>query len=64
MKITDKIGRLVLQDSHFEDELREKNNLVVTFDWAKLENLEELGINDVIILGQTNLKLLEYKMRN
>jgi len=31
--------------------------MVVTFDWAKLENLEELGINEVIIIGQTTLKI-------
>ena len=57
MKITNNIGRLILHDSHFENELRENNNMVVTFDWAKLENLEELGLNEVIILGQTKLKI-------
>jgi hypothetical protein len=57
MKITKDIARLVLHDSHFENEVRENNNLVVTFDWAKLENLTELGINELVILGKTTLKI-------
>src|SRR5690606_25233097 len=57
MKITKDIARLVLHDSHFENEVRENNNLVVTFDWAKLENLTELGINEAVILGKTVLKI-------
>ena len=57
MKITNDIARLILHDSHFENEVRENNDLIVTFDWAKLENLTELGINEVVILGRTILKI-------
>ena len=57
MKITKDISRLSLHDSHFENELRDGNNLTVIFDWAKLENLAELGIDELLILGKTTLKI-------
>lgn len=57
MKITKDISRLILHDSHFVNEARENNNLVLPFDWAKLENLTELGINEVVILGKTILRI-------
>ena len=57
MKITKEIARLILHDSRFENEVRENDNMVVTFDWAKLEKLAELGIHELIILGKTKLKI-------
>ena len=57
MKIIKNIARLDLHDAHFENELRESNNLIVTFDWAKLENLSEFGIHEVVFLGKTTLKI-------
>ena len=57
MKITKNISRLSLHDSHFENEIRENNNLFVTFDWAKIDNNLEFEINESLILGKTIVKI-------
>ncbi len=57
MKIDKKLNRLSLHDSHFKNELRTDDSITVTFDWAKLDNLEELGINDFVVLGKTKVTI-------
>ena len=58
MKISKNISRLSLHDSHFENEERVDSTLTLTFDWAKLENLVEFGIDEGVILGKTVLKVI------
>lgn len=57
MKITSDIKRLSLHDSHFENVARTGNNIDLTFDWAKLENFKEGGIEDGLVLGKTKLNI-------
>jgi len=57
MKIDKKLNRLSLYDSHFENELRADDSIVLTFDWAKLDNLEEFGIDDFVVLGKTKMTI-------
>lgn len=46
-----------MHDSHFENIIRTENDIELTFDWAKLENFIEDGIEDGIVLGKTKLTI-------
>jgi hypothetical protein len=57
MKLSKNISRLSLHDSHIISEVRVDDSMAIVFDWAKLKNLLELGINQAVILGKTTLKI-------
>jgi len=57
MKLFKSISRLSLHDSHIVSEVRIDDSIIIVFDWAKLENLLELGIDQAVILGKTILKI-------
>lgn len=54
-RITKNIDRLSLHDSHIEKIERTKDKLILTIDWAKLENYLEYDIKEGIILGKCEL---------
>lgn len=55
MQIARDINRLTLYHSRFEKEERTDTSLILTFEWAKLNNLIELGISEMVYLGETRL---------
>ena len=55
-KISENIKRLELHDSSIDLLEINSDNIVLTFDWAKLENYEEKNL-DGLILGQCKLEL-------
>jgi hypothetical protein len=57
LKISTNIKRLSLHDSHFEKVERLGNDIELTFDWAKLEDFDEGGITDGLIMGKTQLTI-------
>ena len=57
LKIQTNIKRLSLHDSHFEKIVRKGQNIELTFDWAKLENYAEQGIEDGLVLGKTKVAI-------
>ncbi|TAF33631.1 MAG: hypothetical protein EAZ57_05260 [Cytophagales bacterium] len=57
MKITQDIQRLILHDARFKNEIRTNNDLVITFDFARLKHLTELGIHETVVLGKTTLAI-------
>ncbi len=54
-KITKNIDRLSLHDSHIDKIERTKDKLILSIDWAKLENYLENEIKEGIILGKCEL---------
>lgn len=59
--ITSHIKRLSLHDSHIEQIKQIGESLAIEFDWAKLENYQEKGIGDFIVMGRTYVKLSDLK---
>lgn len=57
MQIDRNINRLTLYHSRFEKEERTDTSLILTFEWAKLNNLKEFGIPEMVHLGETRLLL-------
>lgn len=57
MRIDKNVSRLELYQSHYEKDERTGDSIIVTFEWANLDNLVEFGINDPVILGETKLVL-------
>jgi hypothetical protein len=55
-KISENIKRIELHDSSIDLLKFNSDNLVLTFDWAKLENYKEKNL-DGIILGKCRLEL-------
>ena len=56
-EISNEISRLELHDSSFETITRHDNEIKITFDWSKLENLKEQNIAEPIIIGKTTMFL-------
>ncbi len=54
-RIIQNITRLSLHDSHIEKIEIIKNKLILTIDWAKLENYLEKEIDEGLILGKCKL---------
>ncbi len=57
MKINTNIKRLSLHDSHFEKEKRKGEEIILIFDWAKLDNFIEGGEEELIIMGRTKITI-------
>jgi hypothetical protein len=55
--ITSELSRLDLHDSSFLSIHRGIEEIKFSFDWAKLTNFVEQKIDEVIILGRTNMSL-------
>ncbi|WP_378187542.1 hypothetical protein ACE939_04265 [Aquimarina sp. W85] len=54
-KIIENIARLSLHDSHIEKIEITKDKLILTIDWAKLDNYLEKEIDEGLILGKCEL---------
>ncbi|WP_298319624.1 hypothetical protein [uncultured Aquimarina sp.] len=63
-KIVENIGRLSLHDSTLEKIEKTEDKLILTVDWAKLENYTEKNIGEGIILGQCELIFYGFNNEN
>ena len=64
MKINSNLKRLSLHDAHFEKEERNGENIILFFNWSKLDNFIENGIDELIILGETKISFKGIKNEN
>ena len=60
-KLTSNFKKLSLHDSHIEKVDRCGSELIFEFDWAKLSDYLEKGIDDFIVMGKTFLRLSNIK---
>jgi len=59
--ISNNLSRLGLHDSSVEKIIYVGSDLVIMFDWCKLNDYEEKGFNDVIIVGRSSLLVENYR---
>ena len=63
-KIVENIDRLSLHDSTLRKIEKTEDKLILTLDWAKLENYSENNIGEGIILGKCELVFYEFNNEN